>query len=51
MVLANKLNIENEVELAKEEERLSKLKAKELFSNGLLQKLALYKTENLGENG
>ena len=39
MVLANKLNIENEVELAKEEERLSKLKAKELFSNGLLQKL------------
>ena len=39
MVLANKLNIENEVELAKEEERLSKLKAKELFSNGLLKKL------------
>lgn len=39
MVLKNKLNITDEIALAKEEERLSKLKAKELFSSGLLAQL------------
>jgi len=34
MVLENKLNITNQVELARQEERLSKLKAKELFDSG-----------------
>ena len=31
-MLENKLNITNEVELAKEEERITKLKALELFN-------------------
>ena len=39
MILKNKLNIESEIELAKIEERLSKLKAKELFSSGFLDAL------------
>jgi len=39
MVLANKLNISSEIELAKVEERLSKLKAIELFDSGMLDKL------------
>ncbi|HDR6755632.1 TPA: Fic family protein [Bacillus cereus] len=34
MVLKNKLNITNSAELAREEERLSKIKAKELFETG-----------------
>ena len=33
-VLTNKLGITNSAELAKEEERISKRKAKELFENG-----------------
>ncbi len=36
MALANKLGIESDVELAREEERLSKLRALELFEKGLL---------------
>ncbi|ANS47600.1 cell division protein Fic [Bacillus thuringiensis] len=34
MVLENKLNLTNSAELAREEERLSKIKAKELFETG-----------------
>lgn len=39
MVLENKLNITDEVELAREEEKISKKKANELFENGYLQTL------------
>ncbi len=38
-VLENKLGIDNPAELAREEERLSKIKAVELFENNLLAKL------------
>jgi cell filamentation protein len=34
MILENKLNIDNQVELAKAEERISKQKAKQLFDSG-----------------
>lgn len=36
MALKNKLNIDNEIELAKKEEEISKKKAKELFEKGIL---------------
>ena len=39
MVLANKLGITNPAELAREEERISKKKALELFETGMLDKL------------
>lgn len=39
MVLENKLNITNPAELAREEERISKKKAKELFETGYLNTL------------
>ena len=39
MVLENKLGITNSAELAKEEEKLSKTKAKELFEKRLLDSL------------
>lgn len=39
MVLENKLNLVNPVELAREEERLSKLRARELFDSATLDKL------------
>lgn len=39
MALKNKLNIENETELAREEEKISKKKAIELFENGILDEL------------
>ena len=39
MVLENKLNITDSVELAREEEKISKKKANELFENGYLQTL------------
>ncbi len=39
MTLENKLNISNDVELARVEEKLSKLKAKKLFKSGFLDKL------------
>jgi cell filamentation protein len=39
MALKNKLGIESEIALAKAEEKLSKLKAKKLFENGLLNTL------------
>ena len=38
-MLDNKLGIDNYVELAKEEERISKKKALELFESGMLEKL------------
>ena len=40
MALENKLGITNSAELAREEERISKRKAVELFENGALDKLA-----------
>lgn len=39
MILENKLNITDPVELAREEERISKKKAKEMFETGFLDKL------------
>ncbi|HOO82864.1 MAG TPA: Fic/DOC family protein [Alphaproteobacteria bacterium] len=39
MVLENKLNITNQVELAKAEEKLSKQKAKQLFESGDINKI------------
>lgn len=38
MILENKLNITNQIELAKEEERISKLKAKQLYDFGDIKK-------------
>ena len=38
MILENKLNIDNQVELAKAEEKLSKQKAKQLFDSGDIHK-------------
>ncbi len=38
MTLENKLNIDNQVELAKAEEKLSKRKAKQLFDSGDIHK-------------
>lgn len=37
-MLKNKLGIENEADLAKEEERITKIKARELFETGMLEK-------------
>ena len=39
MALKNKLNIENSADLAREEERISKKKAAELFESGMLDNL------------
>ena len=39
MALKNKLNIENSADLAREEERISKKKAAELFESGMLDEL------------
>jgi cell filamentation protein len=39
MILRNKLGIENQVELNKEEERISKQKAKQLFDSGGIDKI------------
>lgn len=39
MVLENKLNITDPAELAREEERISKIKAKEMFETGFLDRL------------
>ncbi len=39
MTLENKLNITNQVELAREEERISKIRAKEMFETGYLNTL------------
>ena len=39
MVRVNKLNITSQVELAKAEERLSKLRAKQIFDTGDIEKV------------
>jgi len=39
MILENKLNITDQAELAREEERISKTRAKEMFESGYLNKL------------
>jgi cell filamentation protein len=49
MILKNKLDIKSEIELAKAEERLSKLKAKELFKSGLLDTFKAGSFESLAE--
>jgi len=41
MILENKLNITNQVELAKAEEKISKQKAKQLFDSGDINKIAI----------
>ncbi|AJC94792.1 cell filamentation protein [Campylobacter volucris] len=47
MILDNKLGIKNELELAKEEEKISKLKVKALFESGFLDTLKAGKFESL----
>lgn len=49
MALKNKLGIENSVGLAREEERISKKKALELFEKGLLEKMEAGKFSALQE--
>ena len=49
MVLENKLGITDSSELAREEERISKKKALELFENGILDKLEPGKFSSLKE--
>ena len=44
-MLENKLNITNEVELAKEEERITKLKASELFDSNKINKFEVGTTK------
>lgn len=39
MILENKLNITDQTELSREEERISKIRAKEMFETGYLNKL------------
>lgn len=49
MALENKLGIKSSVELAREEERISKKKAVELFENGMLENLEAGKFQTLCE--
>lgn len=49
MVLKNKLGIENAADLAREEEKISKKKAKELFESGMLDKMEAGKFSSLRE--
>lgn len=49
MVLKNKLGLTNSVELAREEERLSKIKAKELFDTGKIDKIEVGTFKGLAE--
>ena len=49
MALENKFGIKNSAELAREEERISKKKAVELFENGMLEKLEAGKFQSLCE--
>lgn len=46
-MLENKLNITNEIELAKEEERITKLKALELFDTNKINKFEIGTTKGL----
>lgn len=47
MILKNRLGIQSEIELAKDEERISKLKAKRLFESGYLEGLEAGSFESL----
>lgn len=49
MALENKLGIKSSAEVAREEERISKKKAVELFENGMLEKLEAGKFQTLCE--
>lgn len=49
MALENKLGLESSTDLAREEERISKKKALELFENGMLDKLEVGKFSALKE--
>lgn len=49
MVLENKLNLTNESDLAREEEKISKMKAKELFETGHLNNLKAGTFETLSK--
>ena len=49
MTLENKLNITNEAELAKVEEKISKSKALDLFKNGILDELEAVTFESLSK--
>lgn len=49
MVLKNKLNLTNSAELAREEERLSKIKVKELFENGKIDEVDVGTFKGLAE--
>lgn len=49
MILKNKLNLTNEVDLAREEEKISKIKAKELFETGYLNNLKAGTFETLSK--
>ena len=49
MALENKLGIKSSAELAREEERISKKKAVELFENGMLEQLEAGKFQTLCE--
>lgn len=46
-MIANKLGIQSEIELARVEERLSKLQAKRLFESGVLDSLEAWSFESL----
>ena len=46
-MLENKLNINNEIELAKEEERITKLKALELFDTNMINEFEVGTTKGL----
>lgn len=48
MVLKNKLGINNELELAKAEEKITKSKAVELFESGRIKRKEMM--SNLGQN-
>ncbi len=49
MVLENKLNITNSADLAREEERISKTKAVQMFENGFLNNLEAGKFDSLAK--
>lgn len=49
MTLENKLGISDQTELAREEERLSKMRARELFEEGILNELTTGSIESLFE--
>ncbi len=49
MILKNKLGLDNEIELAKEEERITKLKAIELFETGKLEEFEVGTFQGLSQ--